>query len=583
MEPVANYKSLEINEEVNGDFSLACLVLNTVNNQYAWDLVEEESIVEYEGHEFRIKQIAKETYRKTVMAPHVFFDLIDHPVYDIKGGTMYVRDAFSFALKGTGWTFEVVDNIPPQLIFNFGESNTLALIKEACNVFGCEIKIEAGKHLKVYKQIGKDDDYQFRYKHNIKAIKESVDTTKLATVIRGYGGNGLVVTYTSPNAKVFGERHAEPIRDDNIIDAVTMTETLKRTLNDVPDASIELDAILLEGAELGDKVWLIHEKQGIEFQTRIMAQKRKPQIAKADTVTLGNRKQTLSDLLTETKVEINENAKQFRSKIEQTNDRITLEVESVNESIAKLEIKADEIDLSVNNRITNEVAAINIKANEISLKVSGLDSRMGQAESSINIQAGQIQSKVSYTEYNGPTVTSMITQDPYSISMLAQNLNLQGLVTITNLKTPGQTVIDGGNVYGSSFVVGRGTGSTMTLTSIAGAHVLSSSDSAGMAIQSNNSLSLRASGNYGVYVPNSPLVAGNGFRVEGGQSQFNTAVTVNSTLNASSMQIQGAPVATQSWVANLINGFVTTSQLNAALRQKESEIVAWANNKFVAK
>ncbi|MFO1441734.1 phage tail protein [Bacillus sp. Bva_UNVM-123] len=69
------------------------------------------------------------------------------------------------------------------------------MIRKACNAFECEIKIEPNKHLKIYKQNGKNDDYQLRYKHNIKAINETVDTTKLATVIRSYGGNGLVVTY----------------------------------------------------------------------------------------------------------------------------------------------------------------------------------------------------------------------------------------------------------------------------------------------------------------------------------------------------------------------------------------------------
>ncbi|USK56583.1 phage tail protein [Cytobacillus solani] len=560
-EPVADYKGLEINEEINGDFSLSCLFLNTVNNKYAWDLISEESIIEYEGHEYRIKQKAVEPFRKQVHAPHIYFDLVDHQVYGITGGTMYPADAFSFALNGTGWTFEIVDDIPPQLIFNFGEDNAVSLIKKAREAFNCEVKIEPGKHLKIYKQIGKDEDYQFRYKHNIKAIKESVDTTKLATVIRGYGGNGLVVTYTSPNVAVFGERHAEPIRDDNIIEASVMTETLKRELVDTPEVSIELEAIMLEGANLGDTVWLIHEKLGIEFQTRIMAQKRQPRTPKADTVTLGNRKATLSDLLTETRVEIDENAKQFRSKIEQTNDRITLEVESVNESIATIELKA----------------------NNIQLGVTELNGRMGNAESQINIQAGQIESKVSYSEYNGQTITSKITQDPYAISLMAQNLNMQGLVTFTNLNTPGAAIIDGGNVYGERFVVGRGTGSTLTMTAIAGSHVIQSIDAAGLGITSNGSMGLRASGYYGVYVPNSPLVAQAGFRVEGGVSQFNTNVTVNANLNASSLTINDAPVATQLWVSNLVSGLATVSYVNDQLRLKESQIVAWANNKFVAK
>ena len=265
--------------------------------------------------------------------------------------------------------------------------------------------------------------------------------------------------------------------------------------------------------------------------------------------------------MTETRVEINENAKQFRSRIEQTNDRITLEVESVNESIATIELKADNIQLGVTQ----------------------LNGRMGNAESQLSIQAGQIQSKVSYTEYNGPTVTSMITQDPYSISLMAQNLKLQGLVSITSLNNPGEVIIDSGNVYGSSFVVGRGTGSTLTISAVNGSHVISSIDANGLSVASNGSMGLRASGYYGVYVPTSPLVAQQGFRVDGGVSQFNTNVTVNATLNASALTINDYPVATQLWVTNLIDGLVTTTQLNNALALKETQIVAWANNKFVAK
>ncbi|MBS4191182.1 phage tail protein [Bacillus sp. FJAT-49705] len=562
VEGLTDYKDLEINEEVNGDFSLSCQFINSENNSHAWDLIVEESIIEHEGHEYRIKKIAKEIYRKQIHAPHVFFDLIDHQVYDIQGGTMYPENAFAFILSGTGWTFEVVDSIPPQLLFNFGEDNALSLIRKACEAFNCEVKIEPNRHLKIYQQIGKDDDYQFRYKHNIKAIKENVDTTKLATVIRGYGGNNLQVTYTSPNVSVFGERHAEPVRDDDIIEASTMIERLKRELVDTPEASIELEAILLEGAELGDTIWLIHEKLGIEFQTRIMAKKSKPKTPSADTVTLGNRKQTLSDLLTETKIEINENAKQFRSKIEQTNDRITMEVESVNESIATLEIKADNIQLGVTE----------------------LNGRMGNAESQLSIQAGQIQSKVSYSEYNGPTVTSMITQDPYSISLMAQNLNMQGLVTFTNLSTQGQTRIDGGNVYGERFVVGNGTGSTLTMTSVYGSHSLHSNDANGFRMSSNGSISLAANGGYGIYATGAPLVAQSGFRVDNGRkAEFSGEVNVNANCNASYLYEQWARVATQSWVLQVTNGLVTTTQLNNALRQKESEIVAWANNKFVAK
>lgn len=568
-EPVADYKSLEVNEEVNGDFSLSCTFINSINNQHAWELIAEESIIEYEGHEYRIKQKKGELFQKEVYAPHIYFDLIEHQVYGRKSETITPHAAFKFILDGTGWTHEIIDSIPAQAIYDFGEDNAIALIKRACKAFECEIKIEPGMHIKVFKEIGKDDDFQFRYKHNIKTIKEVVDTTKLNTVIKGFGANGLVVTYTSPNISVFGERHAQPVRDDRYTIAKSMHDRLAKELIDYPEVSIELDAILINRAELGDKVWLIHEPLGIEFQTRIVATKKYPKLPSKNTVTLGNiRQTTISDFVTETREEITESENRTRSKFEQTNDRITLEVESVNESIATIELKADNIQLGVTE----------------------LNGRMGNAESRINIQAGQIEQRVTYYDYNGQTITSKITQDPYSISLLAQNLNLQGLVTFTNLNSPGQAVIDGGNIYGQKFVVGNGTGSTLTMTSIAGSHSFHSNDAYGFRMSSNGSVSIHSGAGYPIFLRGFTRLENSNLSIENsiGTPLLATnlgmmSVSVSGTLNANTLQQGGYPVATQMWVINLLDGLVTTTQLNNALRQKESEIVAWANNKFVAK
>ena len=170
---------------------------------------------------------------------------------------------------------------------------------------------------------------------------------------------------------------------------------------------------------------------------------------------------------------------------------------------------------------------------------------------------------------------------PSAIDFLAQSLNLQGLVTITNLKTPGATVIDGGNVYGSSFVVGLGTGSLLTMTAIAGVHSIQSNDAAGFRIGSNGSMGLSASGQFGVYIPNSVLDAQRGLRVSGGIADTQVPMIVQSSLNASSLQQGSLPVATTTWVANM--NYATQYQLNEGLRQKEIDIVAWVNTNFVRK
>ena len=301
---------------------------------------------------------------------------------------------------------ESVDVPGSVLIPNFGDDNAVALIRKICEYFKCEVKIEPGRHLKFYKQVGPETDEQFRYGHNIKTLKRNVNTDNLYTVIKGYGGDGLEVTYRSPMADIYGERYADPVRDDRYTVAESMIERLKQELNDVPDISIDVEAANLDfEAELGMRLWLIHEKIGIDFKTRIIAMKWFPFTRQSPVVTISNKKRTFTDLLTETRVDIKENQKETRSKIEQTNEKISLEVERIDDSIATLEIQADNITLSVQS----------------------LDTRMGSAESTISIQEGMISSKVSYDG-----VISAIEQSPETIKFSANRIELSGITEVAH-------------------------------------------------------------------------------------------------------------------------------------------------------
>ena len=389
-EPLPDINGVEVMEQVNGEYSLSFVCFNTKNNQYAYPLVQEESIVELDGHEFRIKQMTEVRDRKEVHAQHIFFDLIDHYQEGTFGGTHTLDEFVTYALNGTGWTFGNVDVTGSAFIPNLGEGNVVALIRQICDAFGCEIKIEPNRHIKIYKQIGEDKDEQFRYKHNIKTLKKSVDTTKLATAIKGYGANGLVVEYRSPNEAIYGTRWAEPIKDDRYTVAESLLKRLKQELVDVPEVSIELELSQLGfDVELGDRLWVIYEQLGVDFQTRVMEIKRYPFSKRRPVVTLSNKKRVFTDILAETKVDIEENKKETRSKIEQTNERITLEVERIDDSIATLEIEADNIQLSV-EKLGQSVAELEIKSDNIQLSVE----KLGQSVAELEIKSDNIKLSV---------------------------------------------------------------------------------------------------------------------------------------------------------------------------------------------
>lgn len=410
-EPLNQIKNFEMQEEVNGALTVTFASFSLANNP-GHALLQEESLVELEGYEFRVKQLKESPRAKTVTAISSYFDNSGTIQTDIYGGTHTLSQFLTFALARTGWTFEVQGVTRSVLIPNFGEDNSVKLIQKICEAFECEFQIMPNKHLVFAHEIGPDNDAQYRYRHNVKTISKSVDTSNMKMSITAYGAEDLKVKFTSPNASKFphlGE--AEPVHDERFTIAANLLEKAKKTLIDYPETSIEVDTVEVTDKSLGERVWLIYEPLDLEYQTRVMSKKsvlRNGKLVTA-TATIGNVvPRDLSDILTQQKVEIDENKKQTRSRFEQTNEKITLEVERIDESIATLSVEADNIQLTV----------------------SSMNGRLGTAESQLSVQAGQIQSKVSQTDYNGNVISSLINQTAATVSISAQAIDLLGITNV---------------------------------------------------------------------------------------------------------------------------------------------------------
>ena len=412
--PITNFKDVEIVEEVSGSLTLSFTSFNFENK--AHHLLKEEEIVNVDGYDFVIKQINESTYTKQVAAVSTFFKLGGKYTHEIYGGTRTIRQFLDFIFKDTGWTYSYTGNNPYIFIPNFGEDNKLKLIQDFIAVAKIEYKIEPKNHVVFKKEIGTDNNAQYRYGHNISALNKSVDTTDLVTRVKGIGANGLKVTYTSPYADSFGIIEAEPIVNDEVDDPDILLEHIKNNIQDVPLLAIELDAIELRDRELGEKVWLIYEPLKVDMQSRIL------QITKTirngqlftKSVVLGNHKpKTQTDLLAKQQVEIDKQNKINRSRFEQTNDRITMEVEEINgdleEQKALLEITAKEIksevshlDKTLSDRITKANSRITQTASEIRSEVEKevkyLDGRVDSANSKISQTAREIRSEINTTK-----------------------------------------------------------------------------------------------------------------------------------------------------------------------------------------
>lgn len=92
---------------------------------------------------------------------------------------------------------------------------------------------------------------------------------------------------------------------------------------------------------------------------------------------------------------------------------------------------------------------------ELRSTISSVRHDMGEMESQIVQNEKEITNRVTYENYTGERVTSLIVQDAYSINLLANQLNINGLVTVSDLQGKGTTVIHGANIITGTILSDR--------------------------------------------------------------------------------------------------------------------------------
>src|SRR5690606_3236708 len=143
-----------------------------------------------------------------------------------------------------------------------------------------------------YTTLFRSTQFQYRHRLNASNIIQEIDASELWTFARGYGdyedggddggGGGwqeakLIREYTSPIAQIIGIRHAPPIKDGRIKDEQTMDEALKRLVDESLKISVSADihdlrrqGYPLAQPELGDRVYLIDERIGLNQEVRVV-------------------------------------------------------------------------------------------------------------------------------------------------------------------------------------------------------------------------------------------------------------------------------------------------------------------------
>ncbi|BDR72631.1 hypothetical protein K144316041_13390 [Clostridium tetani] len=382
---------------------------------------------------FRIYRKVKNMSTITVYSRHIFYDLLDNFIESYRTGNVTGNGALKGILTNTQYpnNFKGYSDISTIADAYYVRKNPVeALIGDNNNSFinrwGGELKRD-NFNISILNSIGKDNGVTIAYGKNLLGIEEDLDISEVVTRIMPTGLDDkdnsvilpekyidslLINKYPFPKVKHmhFGDIKVNPEENITLNDVYKLlrekVQGLYKQQIDIPNVNYAVDFVelskteeykdykVLETVNLGDIVTVKHKKLDIDIKQKVIKYRWDSILNKYLEIELGNFKENLStDLnnitnsIEEIKEDVKETNKEFRSKFEVTDDKISMAVEEIDRTNAKLELTANQIRAEVNDVENNLSSKISITANKIESKVERVDDRLS---SRISQQADRI-------------------------------------------------------------------------------------------------------------------------------------------------------------------------------------------------
>ncbi|HFD1666491.1 TPA: phage tail protein [Enterococcus faecium] len=299
----------------NETWEISFTIVKTKFNELAFDLVDYENSVFFNGQEFIVKQMGVSAegaaITKTVTATHIYYTMQDGFQYDTITGTRSINQLLAHVFKpdNRGFTWNVVDpnkKFLPVEQENFGNGNYLKLVEEILKDYDA-IVIPDNKNLTFFprSEYGKKTEEQIRYKYNTDSVKFDIDTLNLKTQIKGFGKKKeddtyyfTPITYTSKQSEKWGIRVQSPVSDDRYTVSGNMLERLKQDLQDYPTITGTVTMKWRVEPNKGDYVAFVYEPLGVNTYIQVVGIKMYPALEnKPPEITLSNTKKTMTAIL----------------------------------------------------------------------------------------------------------------------------------------------------------------------------------------------------------------------------------------------------------------------------------------------
>lgn len=283
----------EFSIELNGNQVLTLTLFpNKVNDSFIRD-IDNMWEIEYYGTPFKVVYTKKHTIGDSfyidVRAIHSALDNLDSiRTYERYDGSITSQRAFAMTFDGTEYRFELLDQFSAIEIEGLGDGETkLESFKRLLNRFGAEFYI-SGRTFYISNNIGRDTDFEYRYKLNASNVQEETDGTTTYTYAKGYGDydeneenvfeNAKIKrTYESPLSNILGRRHGPVVKKGSYKTNSAVDKALKELVDNSVTISVSADVKDLREQgypyaqpEVGDRVFLNDERIDFNQEVRVV-------------------------------------------------------------------------------------------------------------------------------------------------------------------------------------------------------------------------------------------------------------------------------------------------------------------------
>ena len=330
---LSDCKSCYIEEKLNDTYEL--ILEYPLDARGKWQYLIEGNIIKANGQLFRIYHKQKTLSGIAVNARHIFYDLLDNFLEDVRPTDLNGAGALDWILTHTQYShpFTSMSDIDHVDTAYYQAKNPVEAIlgtddQSFVNRWGGEI-VRDNFTIKMLQARGTDRGVLISYGKNIQGIEETIDLDSVITRIYPVGKDGLTITEKYVDSQYINNYPHPKIKkiefsDIDTEDALRIAAQnyFADTQCDIPLSNYKIDFLeltktveyknyaVLESVYLGDTVIVRHSKLNIDLKCKVIRIKKNILTGRIEEVELGSFKPNLASTFTYLQQSVDQVSKQ---------------------------------------------------------------------------------------------------------------------------------------------------------------------------------------------------------------------------------------------------------------------------------